>query len=272
MRFPDLVKIPNSSSNSDSHSCYKLDWTEFDCFKKNNHIRWISIYVREISKLSKEYRSVYFDEVLDNLDWESYLGVPLKYSKLILYSEKLYLPDSYYNEIIHFKDLAISEWSRHRGFSTNVRETCLGVAESAIDMYFYLLFDAMVTYNKGGEFMSKFVLSKSDITKYRLYRSRECDMIIPLWKYKFWNHQTGGGLVMDKSFNTEKKYRLADINGYVDYSSDGIKCEYMEELRKDIEELKNKQIPGISFFGEPYDIKSMIKKYLRNKSLNDVLK
>jgi len=148
-----------SWSDGKSSPVFRLDWTfkEEQCRKK--HERWLKNHhpdknIPFINSLPEEY--------------ETWL------------SELLFaVPKHYLTEIRRCAKRALREWEMERNFDTSVREMCLRIAQTYIEVAFRLLVDC--TY---------------DEKQNCFYKGDDKPIIVSAALYKFWAHQTGrGGLL-----------------------------------------------------------------------------
>jgi hypothetical protein len=179
MKFPDL-NIIKEVDNTQKISDYKtfllcqLDWSSVDEYKKSKHISWIYNFVEVENQFDKKA----LDDIISDIDWEEH-NYPTFYKSVYKEFELIKIPKTYYDEIIHFRDLSIKEWSKQRPFDTNIREKCLEPAISAIDTFFHLIYDCAFMFEFRG--------------------SQNIDIIKSLWLYRFWKHQTGSGMLISRS-------------------------------------------------------------------------
>jgi hypothetical protein len=247
MIFPELTLSPPtedisplSPPVSDDHDRYKLDWTLCDAYKKlcdaykkQSKRKWWGNYKLPNFKLDKSQLEA-FEEAFEDCNWKEF-NYPPRYEHVYEKYEYIWMTPNYYTEIKHFEALAISEWDRGRSFDTSVREHCLCCAIKAVDLYFFLLIDAC-----------RF---RTDMEK----------MISPLWKYRFWKHQTGSGLIVDRAFSEV-------------YSLDkALPC--MVTLYNDLEENSSSKLfdqESLSFYEgqkEGEDVLDIIRPYMRRSKI-----
>lgn len=195
MKFPELKiveEIDNPKKTGDYLKLLKceLSWQNLENEKIRNHKNWILNH-RTSGFNDLEIESL--KSLLEDLDWDSF-NYPENWKQYYDKFSTILIPKPYYDEIKHFEKLALEEWNRSRPFDTSVRESCLKVAEESVNLYFYLLYDAVYIYNKD------------------LY-NEYFDLIIirTLWSFRFWKHQTGGGLVLKKSTSHCKNLSVLDL-------------------------------------------------------------
>lgn len=201
MIFPELKLIKRHKIKGKYINQYKMDWSN----NKEYILSWQKSWISNYRHIDKDIVDYYFDEILSEDMINEYLFPP-EYQHILDDFSNIAITDTYFKEIKHFEDLAKSEWSRDRHFDTCIREGCLSVAEECVDRYFFLLLDCHYIYNKDigmdyshNKFYEK---GKSEYPgdKYD-HTTLGHSMIKPLWLYRFWKHQTGGGLVISKSLN-----------------------------------------------------------------------
>ncbi len=217
MIFPDL-NIIEEVDNPEKLGDYKtlllceLDWSNIDEYKKSKHISWIYNFVEVKNKFNKKA----INEIIDEIDWEEY-NYPTFYKSIYNEFKYIKIPKTYYDEMMYFKDFALKEWNKNRSFDTNIREKCLEPAISSIDLFFHLLYDSAYIFN----------------TEFR--GNSNLDIIKPLWLYRFWKHQTGGGMVISRSVkDLEKllKYKkvLNDLKLVLSSNNSFISLDYYKYL------------------------------------------
>ena len=91
------------------------------------------------------------------------------------------LDGGYLNEIRRCSQQAVQEWNVPRPFDTIIREMCLNVPQSYVNVSFSLLSDCIFDEGKG-------YWDRGN------RRESACIML-----YKFWCHQSGRGLLTDRS-------------------------------------------------------------------------
>jgi len=140
---------------------YKLDWDSIETIKRKKHLKWV---IDQWPDVKVPYVST----------------LPKKIDKDI--KDCVFALDKgYLNEIRRCSQQGVQEWNIERPFDTVIREMCLEVPESYFKVAFGLLadcvFDEKTGYWKRGT-------SRREIASLMLY--------------KFWCHQTGRGLLMDR--------------------------------------------------------------------------
>lgn len=188
-----------------------LDWSSFDEWKIEIHKH--KILMRLDRKLTPEEMEA-FETIMTSSNWKEWT-YPTQFESVYKKFEQFAVPKSYYQEIIYFQEMALNEYNRSRPFDTNVRDHLLEVAEAAVRQYFYLIWDAIWMFNKelyetkqGG-----FILDNQDY----FCSIQQINLIESLWLFRFWKHQTGGGLVVERSLkNLHQKNEVHKaVRGYL---------------------------------------------------------
>lgn len=225
----------------------ELHWDEFEKIMIENHINNIIKYYIKSERSSgnphgDKIKELYKDgphlveEALKKLNWKDYLR-PTQSDEVDLITKKFLIREDYWKEMMRLKKSVIDEEKRSKpSFDTNVREKVFEVSIKSIEIFFYLISDALMMHNG-----IKYIKSKE---------------ILCLNLYRFWRDQTGIGLVIKKSFD--------HLDGnHIDEEIKRLK----QQLEKDI--LKH-WLPGYtepaigSTSGDPY--------YYHLKLLEDFLK
>jgi hypothetical protein len=232
---------------------YELNWSRMDQLKKERRIKWIETFSDEVKALNDTHKEIYYNQVLPNADWNSFLGVPEKYSNIFDVVKFIYIPDNYIKELNHYEKLANEEWTRGRGLDTCANDECLDVSKKCVDTFFYILSDVIRMYNR--ENINVDISEDSN----GLFDGHVIECI---FKFKFWSHQTGGGLVVNNAFS---RCDLAILSS-----------EYIRGLRIDLERHWKKDIPGLSLRnmvgGVDNSLKTTITKHYRDSTISDILK
>jgi hypothetical protein len=267
MIFPEL-KIIEEVENKNLQSDYKiflicqLDWETLDKHRIERKKKWILDYK---SSNLKDNEIEFLNELLEKSDWNMF-NYPDDFTDLYNKYSSILIPKTYYNEIIHYRDLAIQEWSRNRPFDTNVRETCLSVGESCVDNFFYLLYDCIYIYNKDLFDNFNLIMNKLDTKEFDILERDnfhvEINILRVLWLFRFWKNQTGGGLVINKSFKHLNDYTKYDI------------------LKGQLRPFLIKSLDYDPIFGYDYrdnninyekELATKLKSMIRNSILSDIL-
>jgi hypothetical protein len=174
--FPRLVFLKDVSFKgwSDPNKTtklYKLDWDGFDEVIKKRHTEHNAKCwpTSTIPLIQKFY--IYYEDLLQSL--------------------KFALPTSYLNEIRRVTQAAEIEFSINRNFDTNIREMCHKPAISYTQVAFNLLCDCI--YDEATNFY---------------YRAENKYLIAPMLMFRFWQHQTGTGMIEKFSDFDELELRL----------------------------------------------------------------
>lgn len=230
MIFPKL-KVLNENYKVDSgyentfFLCH-LDWSAFDEWKVETHKH--KILMRVDRKLTSEEIEA-FETIMTSSNWKEWL-YPTQFESVYKKFEQFVVPKSYYQEIIYFQEMALNEYNRSRPFDTNVREHLLEVAEAAVRQYFYLIWDAIWMFNKE--------LHEINFKNQKFSTAEELNLIESLWLFRFWKHQTGSGLVVDKSLkNLHPKNEIHKLvkNNLGPILEQNMNCEVFELYNLDME-------------------------------------
>jgi hypothetical protein len=144
-------------------SIYCLDWTDFDAQLKKNH----DARIRDRGRGSKKYEP----------------ALPPQYEEMLAKLE-FAISDEYMTEIHRNTRRAVEEWCVERSFDTDILEYCLNPGIAHIDTALYLLDDCLF------DSKTHYWLNHDTTIK----KIAQCVML-----YKFWKHQTGGGIVWSLS-------------------------------------------------------------------------
>jgi hypothetical protein len=165
--FPRLVSLGDvkfkSWSQQDSTTLYKLDWESFDQEIYRRHQEWN----RQCWPAKELSITQQFDEPYETL----------------LKNFRYTIPVHYLEEIRRSTQKALMEWNQERHFDTNIRDLCLGPAIAHIKVAFELLCDCLY----------------DEETNYFLRSPQKHTAFVPLHLIRFWQHQTGSGLILDHS-------------------------------------------------------------------------
>lgn len=216
MKFPELKivdRIPNTSKNADSKEflVVELDWREIDNHKIKSRKNWYKKY--GVPNATKE-QEVALNQLLNEVDWHGNYLYPSKYQYVFDKYNKFNMTQSYYDECLHLRKMAIDEWNRQRPFDTNVRESLLEASMTFVNSFFYMIFDSIYIYNPE---------LNSGVDRDEAYFEHSV-LLNSLMLYRFWKFQTGGGLLVDKASSFIKKY------------NDSIRNRFDEEVRQDLVE------------------------------------
>lgn len=206
--FPHLVFLKDVSfkswSDSKTTKIYKLDWDSFD----------EAILKRHIARKANCWPSTEF-KLVQKFD---------SYYETLLHSLRFAIPNDYLTEIRRMTQMALSEWGTSRTFDTDIREMCLGPAIECIKVAFKLIADCAYDEN------SNYFLRVNN--KY---------LLAPLMLFRFWQHQTGSGLIADNSGFDKLESKLAWLKFTSDCADDvdyGTKAE-LHHLDRFLKSFKN---------------------------------
>jgi len=185
LKFPQLIHIGSTKFSGQRNSqketsLYRLDWSYRDEILKKNDDRWRDGTSKRLSDFHP------FIITLPGI-WESRLQ-----------SMKFAITDKYMQEIKRCVDLGAKEWDIRRPFDTDVREMCLIPAKAFIEVAFKLLVDCL--YDSEDHYYDRTPLRR--IGKHMLI-------------YRFWHHQTGGGLLKSNAEIDKLEKMLLDNDRYV---------------------------------------------------------
>ncbi len=252
MNFPELKiidRVTNQNKNSDGPKellVVELDWSKPDKKKIDIRKNWYRKY--GVQKATKEQK-VALNQMLKEVDWSEYL-YPQKYKYVFDKYSKFKMTQSYYNECLHIKKMAIEEWNRQRPFDTNVREELLTPAISFVESFFYLINDAIYIYNqdfrsddRDNDYFEHSVLLRSLIL------------------FRFWKFQTGGGLLVDKSSAFVKRY------------NDSIRDKFDLEIKQDlIDNVKFEPFGLSQYYPErEEELLVLVNQRVRDNRLQNIL-
>jgi hypothetical protein len=190
MKFPDLIildEVPNENKIGDFKTLLlcKLDWTSLDNHKIKRSKEWISQFLLE-NRNKDEDRILKL--ILDEYNWQEEL-YPNQFNNILSFLDSFEIPKSYYEEIKHFENLALNEWNRRRPFDTAVRDECLSIAIESVYLYFYMIKDALMIYNR------------------RVDNSEILHIIESVLLFRFWKGQIGSGLVIQRALKNISKFK-----------------------------------------------------------------
>ncbi len=140
---------------------YKLDWKKVELRKEEHHKKWNKEYWPDIEV-------PYVNTLPEELDEE-------------VESYVFALDRGYSDEIRRCSQQGVQEWNISRPFDTIIREMCLDVPQSYVKVAFSLLSDCI--FDEGRGYWDR-----------GNRRDSACIML-----YKFWCHQSGRGLLFDRS-------------------------------------------------------------------------
>jgi len=168
LRFPRLdfvrdVEFTHANRQAGKTvALFRLDWSEKDRFHEEHWTKWKALSCPDI-KL--EFAGKFPEEY-----------------ETLLQGARFAIPQNYLNEIHRMTQMAVTEWNTERSFDTVIREMCLEPAQKFVECSFELIgdciYDASTNYYKRGA-------QKHIITSLMLYR--------------FWQYQTGRGLLEERA-------------------------------------------------------------------------
>ena len=193
MKFPELKiidKVKNESNYTDEKELLvvEIDWKEVDNSKIQSRKAW---YLKYGVPNSTKEQEVALRQLLKEVDWSTEYLYPSNYSYIFDKYSKFKITQKYYDECLHLRDKAIEEWNRKRPFDTNVRERLLDASNSFVNLFFYMIGDAIYIYNP------ELHISKTGNTDDAYFEHSV--LLKSLMLFRFWKFQTGGGLLVDKS-------------------------------------------------------------------------
>lgn len=193
--FPKLKKIDEisiglRSERSDEGkvtSIYSLDWSLQNKIKEEHYIKWRS----------------------STSDMKFPGDLPKEYEEMlgkIIFA----IPFHYLQRIRYYAKLGFELWNEKNSFDTNIREMCLKPSISSVEVAFKLIADCI--YDKKTNYF---------------YRGDDKVIISRVMLYKFWNHQTGRGLLEDH----------ADFDGMMCWKDRECVKKFIEAIKKFREKL-----------------------------------
>ena len=190
MIFPQLLileqtNIEDKFGNQEPYYRVSLDWVSFDKEITNDLIKWYKdYYISSPRNKNQKIRDLLvideklLDQILKHqLNWEEHIK-PTEFESFYQKSNNFLLKKSYWLEINNYKKLAQEERKKQFGFDTNVRERCLELSEKAVEIYFYLISDA-IYISDGFDYYDSVLFNA-------------------LCLFRFWRHQSGVGVDMKK--------------------------------------------------------------------------
>jgi hypothetical protein len=196
LRFPRLdfvrdVEFSGSGGRTGSKTIalYKLNWSEFDHYQEEKWKEWKTKSWPD-SDITYSYKFPgEYEDMLHNLTFA--------------------IPKAYLTEIRRMTQQAVIEWGMERGFDTVIREMCLRPAIKFVECAFKLIEDCLY----------------DPVTNY-YSRGPERRIISSLMLYRFWQHQTGRGLVEDRAefdILENLSQRVLDKDGVTGWGEEGVK-------------------------------------------------
>lgn len=262
MKFPELKiidRIPNTNKNADSKEflVVELDWAEIDNHKIESRKSWYKKY--GVPNATKE-QEIALNQLLKEVDWKGNHLYPSKYQFIFDKYSKFNITQHYYDECLHLRKMAIDEWNRQRPFDTNVREGLLEASIKFVELFFYMVVDAIYIYNK--ELHSMPVppnLPNGDISN-DIYFEHSV-LLKTLMLYRFWKFQTGGALLVDKASNFVKNY------------NDSVRLRFDKEVKQDLIDNLRFEPLGIqqSYPEREEQLLVLVNQRVRDNKLNGIL-
>jgi hypothetical protein len=252
MKFPELKiieKVPGDRNTGDEKELLliQLDWSELDNHKIKSRGEW---YMKHgIPKSSKEEKLA-LEQLLKEVNWSGEYLYPLEYKYIFEKYSQFKISQHYYDECQYLIKSFIDDWNRSRPFDTNVRETLLEAAYKYIELYFYMIGDAIYIYNPEFRPLS---MKDEEINFEQLY------LIRSLFSFRFWKFQTGGGLVVDRATEFASKWRDSD--------------RFYKEVKPILERNMKFEPMGLSqYYPEREDeLKVLVSQRVRDNRLNNIL-
>lgn len=251
MKFPELKiidKISNKGKTDEKELLVvQLDWSELDNHKIKSRADW---YMKHgLAKPTKEEKLA-LGQLLKEVDWSGDYLYPTKYKYIFEKYSQFKMSQHYYDECQYLMKSFIGDWDRSRPFDTNVRETLLEAAYKYIELYFYMIGDAIYIYNP--EFRP-LGMKDEEINFEQLY------LIRSLFSFRFWKFQTGGGLVVDRATEFVSKWRDSD--------------RFYKEVKPVLERNMKFEPMGLSphYPEREEELKVLIAQRVRDNRLNNIL-
>lgn len=199
--FPRLISLSEvnfrSWSQQNTTSLYKLDWGSFDQEINRKHQEWNRrCWPAKDLPITQKFSDPY-ESLLQNFRYA--------------------IPQHYLEEIKHETRKAVMEWNRERHFDTNIRDLCLKPAIAHIKVAFDLLCDCLY----------------DEETNYFLRNPHKYNIFVPLHLVRFWQHQTGAGMIYEHSGLSETKDLLQFKENRLE------KTEHSNDEKSEIKELKD---------------------------------
>lgn len=163
-------------------SIYTLDWSEKDDYDRMHFNKWMK------SSWAKDKKEVQFVPALPK-KWNNFVNT-LEFA----------LNDAYMTQICRSSAEAMKLWRERYPFDTAIKDICLIPAQGHTHVAFCLLADCI--YDRKTNYFSH------DPLKYYAYH-------ILLWK--FWQYQTGGGLIYDRSKMSELQWLIDHYESHSEY-------------------------------------------------------
>ena len=252
MKFPELKiigKVANDNPNRDVKELLvvQLDWSEMDNHKIKSRKDW---YIKHgLTKPSKE-ESKALKQLLEEVDWSGEYLYPTEYKYIFEKYSQFKMSQHYYDECQYLMRMAQSDWERSRPFDTNVRESLLEASIKYVELFFYMISDAIYIYNR--EFRPLGVHDE-------IVNFEQMVLIKSLSLFRFWKFQTGGGVVVDRASDFVKKWRY---NG-----------QFEKEVKPILENnMKFEPMDLTQYHPEREEqLKTLVNQRVRDNRLNNIL-
>ena len=252
MKFPELKiigKVANDDPNRDVKELLvvQLDWSEMDNHKIKSRKDWFMKH--GLTKPTKE-ESKALKQLLEEVDWNGDYLYPTEYKYIFEKYSQFKMSQHYYNECQYLMKSAQDDWERSRPFDTNVREALLEAGIKYVELFFYMMADAIYIYNP--EFRP-FGMKNEDINFEQLI------LIRSIFLFRFWKFQTGGGVVVDRASEFVKRWR------------------YVEQFDKDVKPILEKNMKfepmGLTqlYPDREEQLRTLINQKVRDNRLNNIL-
>lgn len=266
MKFPELKilnKVINTDKNIDSKELLvvQLDWTNIDNHKIESKKNWYQKFGIKDKTIEQE---IALNQILNETDWSGDFLYPKKYKYIFDKYSTFKITKSYYDECQHLRKMAIDEWNRQRPFDTNVRESLLDASIKFVELFFYMIVDAVYIYNK--ELHSMPVpptLPNGDISDDFYFEHSV--LLKSLTLYRFWKFQTGGGLLVDKA--------MSGLSNFVKRYNDSIRDRFNKEVKQDFIDNIHFDPLGIqqSYPEREEQLLVLVNQRVRDNKLNGIL-
>jgi hypothetical protein len=156
---------------------------------------WFMIH--GLTKPTKE-ESKALKQLLSEVDWSGEYLYPIEYKYIFDKYSQFKMSQHYYDECQYLMKMAQDDCGRSRPFDTNVRESLLEASIKYVELFFYMISDAIYIYNR--EFRPLGI--QDEVVNFE-----QMVLIKSLSLFRFWKFQTGGGVVVYRSGDFVKKWR-----------------------------------------------------------------
>ncbi len=262
MKFPNLKIIDTVENKTGSDEkellLIKIDWSDIDNHKIEARKNW---YKKWGVPNKTEEQSVALDQMLDEVDWNGEYLYPSKYTYIYKKYSEFLISKSYYEECLHLIKMATEEWNRKRPFDTNVRESLLEGAIKFVELFFYLICDAIYIYNANLHLNTVPPNLPTTNQKDDVYFEHSV-LLRSLMLFRFWKFQTGGGLLVDKSSEFIKRY------------NDSIVDKFNSEVKQDLIDNVKFEPFGLSshyIIGKEEMLLSLVNQRVRDNRISKIV-